>query len=203
MFLERLNRIIKAAFNATIDKVEDPSKMTDQYLRNMLEQSAAVKRETAGVMTEEAQIKRSIDKNTAEMGTYADLAKKALTAGNEDDARVFIRKKQQFETAGAELKNAYEIAHANAEKMRQMHDKLSSDIEALKARRETITAKVAVAKTQEKLNEASAMRELYTETIDEAKSLEPKYASNVRNASADIEIAKIRSQLNILAAPEQ
>ena len=152
--LSRLNYIIKANVNAVLDKMEDPAKMIDQYLRELTDNLAEVKKETAGVMAEEARTKRLVDENKADAEKYAALAKKALQAGNEEDAKVFIAKKQQVESAGAGLATAYAAAHENAVKMRQMHDKLVSDIETLNARREMVKAKVAVAKTQQKVNQA-------------------------------------------------
>lgn len=222
--LARFSDIIKANVNAMIDKMEDPSKMIDQYLRDMMEDLAEVKRETAGVMAEEKRTKRLVDDNDSEVAKYTEYATKALQAGNEEDARVFVGKKQQLEASGAGLKTAYATANANAVKMRQMHDKLTVDIEALKARREMIQAKVAVAKTQAKLNEvtssvgktegtmsafermedkadrmldeATAMSELNTEPIDEAKALEEKYASQ-GGASVDDELAKMKKDLGL------
>lgn len=222
--LQRFGDIIKANVNAMLDKMEDPGKMIDQYLRDLMEDLAEVKKETAGVMSEEARTKRLADENQAQVDKYADYAKKALQAGKEDDARVFIGKKQQLEAAGAGLVTAYATAHENAVKMRQMHDKLTSDIETLNARRETIKAKVAVAKTQEKLNEvsssvgksagamdafsriedkanrmldeATAMSELNAEPIDEAKALEEKYAKQ-GGASVDEELAKMKKDMGL------
>ena len=149
--LDRFTTIVKANINELLDKAEDPAKMVDQYLVDLTESLADVKRETAGVMAEEARTKRAADANAEEVSRMEDLAKKALKAGNEGDARVFLAKKQKLETAGAELQKAADAAKANADKMRQMHDKLVSDIEDLKSRRETIKAKMAVAKTQEKV----------------------------------------------------
>lgn len=222
--LARFGDIIKANVNAMIDKMEDPSKMIDQYLRDMMEDLAEVKRETAGVMAEEKRTKRLVDENEADASKYAEFAKKALQSGNDSDARVFLTKKQELEVSGAGLKTAYATANANAVKMRQMHDKLTADIEALKARREMIQAKVAVAKTQKKLNEvsssvgksegaisafermedkadrmldeATAMSELNTEPIDEAKALEDKYASG-GGASVDEELEKMKKELGL------
>ena len=85
---------------------------------------------------------------------YTDLAKKALLAGNEGDARVFLQKKQELEQAGVSLEKTYQAARQNAEKMRQMHDKLTEDINTLKARRQNVKATRAVARTQEKVNRA-------------------------------------------------
>ena len=222
--LDRFNDIIKANINALLDKLEDPSKMIDQYLRDMLEDLAEVKRSTAGVMAEEARAKRLADENQAEADKYAGYAKKALAAGNEADARVFIAKKQELEKAGAGLKTAYAVAHENAVKMRQMHDKLASDIEALESRRTAIKAKVAVAKTQQTINkttasidgargaksafdrmedkadrmldEANAMSELNTAPIDEARALEDKYAA-MGDGSVDDELAKMKAELGL------
>lgn len=221
--LERFGDIIKANVNSILDKMEDPAKMIDQYLREMTDDLAEVKRSTAEVMAEEVRTKRKVDENQAEVARYTDYAKKAIQADNDDDARVFIAKKQELENVGAGYMTAYAAAHENAIKMRQMHDKLTADIETLKSRKEMIKAKVNVAKTQEKLNtiqssaekargamgafnrmedkankmldEANAMAELNMEPIDEAKALEEKYATK-GNPSIDEELSKLKAELN-------
>lgn len=221
--LARFNDIVKANVNVMLDKMEDPSKMIDQYLRDMMEDLSEVKKETAGVMAEENRTRRLVEENAQEIAKYTDLAKKALAAGSEADARVFIEKKQKLETTALNLQQAYEAAKLNAQKMREMHDKLVSDIEDLKARREAIKAKVAVAKTQETLNKvaptaeksrnamsafdrmeekadkmmdaASAMAELNTAPVDEAKRLEEKYSST--SGSVEDELAKLKGELGL------
>ena len=223
--LDRFTTIVKANINELLDKAEDPAKMVDQYLVDLTESLADVKRETAGVMAEEARTKRAADANAEEVSRMEDLAKKALKAGNEDDARVFLAKKQKLETAGAELQKAADAAKANADKMRQMHDKLVSDIEDLKSRRETIKAKMAVAKTQEKvagytsgadkaesaieafnrmeekadrmLDTADAMAELNTEPVDDAESLAEKYAGAADSAAVDDELARLKAEMGL------
>ena len=104
-------------------------------------------------MAEETRAKRLVDENAAQIARFAGLARKALAAGNEDDARVFLTKKQELEAEGADLAEIYGVAHGNASKMRQLHDKLVDDIEELNGRRALIEAKVAVAKTQDIVNE--------------------------------------------------
>ncbi|MCD8355726.1 MAG: PspA/IM30 family protein [Clostridia bacterium] len=223
--LSRFSEIIQANVNAVLDKMEDPSKMIDQYLRELSDNLAEVKRETAGVMAEEARTKRLVDANQAEISKYEELAKQALRAGNEGDAKVFLAKKQQLESSGAGLQTAYAAAHENAVKMRQMHDKLVADIETLKSRRATIKAKVSVAKTQERLNkissasdkangamsafdrmedkanrmldEANAMAELNTEPVDEAKALEEKYRAGASDASVDAELEALKKSMGL------
>lgn len=223
--LDRFATIVKANINELLDKAEDPAKMVDQYLVDLTESLADVKRETAGVMAEEARTKRAADANAEEVSRMEDLAKKALKAGNEDDARVFLAKKQKLEAAGAELQKAADAAKANADKMRQMHDKLVSDIEDLKGRRETIKAKMAVAKTQEKvagytsgsdkaesaieafnrmeekadrmLDTADAMAELNTEPVDDAEALAQKYVGATDDAAVDDELARLKAEMGL------
>jgi phage shock protein A len=186
--LDRFSDIIKANINAVLDKLEDPSKMIDQYLVQMSEDLAEVKRSTAGVMAEEARTKRLVDANQAEVAKYEAFAKKALAAGNEGDARVFIAKKQELENVGAGLMTAYAAAHENAVKMRQMHDKLVADIEALKARREMIKAKIAVAKTQQTISDIGAAAAKAQGTMGAFTRMEEKAARMLDQANAMAEL---------------
>ena len=223
--LDRFTTIVKANINELLDRAEDPAKMIDQYLVDLTDSLAEVKRETAGIMAEEKRTKRLVDDNAAEVDRMEQLAKKALSAGNEGDARAFLGKKQQLAAAGAELVKAYEAAHANADKMRKMHDKLVGDIENLKSRRETIKAKVAVAKTQEQvagftsgsdraesavaafdrmeakadrmLDTADAMAELNEEPVDEVAALEEKYASVTDDAAVEDELARLKAEMGL------
>lgn len=223
--LSRFGDIIKANVNDMLDKCEDPAKMIDQYLRNLTENLAEVKKETAGVMAEENRTRRMVEENSVEIAKYESLARKALQAGNEGDARVFLAKKQQLETKGASLQATYDAARENANKMRQLHDKLVGDIETLNGRREMIKAKVAVAKTQERVNgfassadkaagalnafdrmeakahqmldRANAMEELNRKPVDEAAALEDKYASSSTDASVDAELEKLKKEMGL------
>ena len=220
--LSRFQDIISANINAVIDRMEDPEKMIDQYLRDMMEDLAEVKQNTAGVMAEETKSKRLVDENEAEVMKYTNFAKKAIESGNDDDARVFLAKKQELEDIGTGLANSYAKAHENATKMRQMHDKLASDIEKLRGRRSMIKAQLSVADTQEKLNEvsdsigktdgamsafqrmeekatrkldeANAMADLNAQPEDPAKSLEEKYSSQ-GSAAVEDELSRLKEEL--------
>lgn len=222
--LGRFGDIISANINALLDKAEDPEKMIDQYLRNAMEDLAAVKEETTGVMAEEKRCKRLLDDAVEGVTRFDGLARKALQAGNEGDARTFIAEKQKIEATVATAQKNYDIAKANADKMRQMHDKLAADIEALKARRNNVKATMAVARTQERVNEAAeafngargsiaafermedkaqamldqanAAAELSAGPENSAEALAEKYAGG-GDASVDDELAKMKAQLGM------
>lgn len=223
--LERFNTIIKSNINALLDKAEDPAKMIDQYLLDLRESLAEVKKETAGVMAEEARCRRAYEENQRDVEKYEGLAKRALSAGSEEDAKVFLAKKLELETKGADLKKIYDTTRENADKMRQMHDKLVGDINSLETRKAAVKAKVAVAKTQEKVNEitsgaekasgtmeafermeakadqmldqANAMTELNAKKNDTAESLADKYEKAGSTAEVDDALAKLKAEMGL------
>ena len=221
--LTRFKDIMSANINSLLDKCEDPAKMIEEYMRQVTEQLAEVKVETAGVMAEEKRTKRLVEENEENITKYDALARKALSAGNEDDARVFLAKKQEYVKNGTELQKAYDIAKENSSRMKEMHDKLTDDVKTLEQRRQNVKSKIAVAHTQEKLNkvassmdtasssmkafekmeqkadkmldEANAMAELENSNVDEAEDLEAKY-SNV-STSVDEEIEKMKREMGL------
>lgn len=223
--ISRFKDIMSANINALLDKAEDPAKMIDQYLRDMESDLGKVKAETAAVMAEETRCKRQLDECTAEMAKYQQYAEKAVVAGNDEDARQFLAKKSQLAQNQASLQQSYEVASANATKMRQMHDKLAKDISELNARKDSIKAKVAAAKTQEKMNKlgasvagvqgsmsafdrmeakadsmldkANAMSELNASTEDASvENLASKY-DTVASPAVDDELAALKAQMGM------
>ena len=188
--IDRFTTIIKANINDLLDKAEDPAKMVDQYTRELTESLAEVKESTAAVMAEETRCKRMLDKNSEEVAKYEDLAKKALSAGSEDDARKFLKKKQELEGKGQGLQMAYDTAKENADKMRQMHDKLVGDLETLRQRSEVVKAKSAVAKTQKKVNEVSAGSDMAAGAMSAFERMEAKADEMLDRAKAEEELAQ-------------
>ncbi len=223
--LDRFTTIIKANINDLLDRAEDPSKMIEQYMRDLTESLAEVKESTAAVMAEESRTKRLLDDNEKEIDKYEELARKALAAGNEGDARTFLKKKQKLEGKKEGLQIAYATATENASKMRQMHDKLVSDIETLQERKEVIKAKTAVAKTQDKVNKmtagsnkaegamsafdrmeakademldrANAMEALNAQPKSETEELEKKYEAMGVDADVEDDLARLKAEMGM------
>lgn len=222
--MERFKDIMSANINALLDKAEDPEKMIDQYLRNMENDLGKVKAETASVIAEENRARRALDEcnaNIAKMQTYAE---KAVAAGNDADAKQFLAQKKVYTDQLASLQSTYQIAADNAAKMRSMHDKLVNDIGQLNAKRDSIKAKMAAAKTQQRINkigssaigaandmsafermeakadkmldEANAMSELNkTATESSIESLASKYDNPTQDSSVDDELAALKAQM--------
>ena len=154
--LQRFRDIMASNINAALDKMEDPGKMVDQLLRDLNDDLGQVKAETAGVMAEEARAKRNVDEAQEEVNKLQSYAEKAVVAGNDADAKLFLSKKAQAAENLASMQKVYESASSNALKMRQMHDKLVGQIGELNSRRDAIKAKVAAANAQSRINKMTS-----------------------------------------------
>ena len=186
--LARFKDIMSANINSLLDSLEDPSKMIDEYLRQVTENLAEVKDSTAEVMAEETRTKRLLDENEKNIKKYGDLAYKALEKGNEEDSRTFLSKKQEYVNLKEDLEKAYSIAKDNADKMKQMHDKLVKDLEILKQRRTNVKSKVAVAKTQEKINQITSSVTDSSKAMQSFERMEEKADKMLNKANAYSEL---------------
>ncbi len=220
--LTRFKDIMSSNINALLDKAEDPEKMIDQCLRNLNSDLGKVKSETATIMAEEQRAKRVLGECSEETSKMQTYAVKALEANNEADARKFLEQKATLSAKLPGLQEAYNLAHSNATHMREMHDKLVDDINELESRKDMIKGKLAVAKTQERINrmgdsvadannsiasfkkyeemadkaldKANAMAELNRSSSDQTiEDLTAKYDTN---SSVDDELAALKASMN-------
>ena len=223
--LGRFKDIMSANINSLLDKMENPEKMIDQYVRNMERDLNSVKSGTAAVMAQESAAKRKVVECEDEIKKMDTYARKALKSGNESDAKLFLEKKATLQTKLESLNNDKEVAAQNALKMREMHDKLASDIQTLSAKRSEIKAKMKMAKTSERISSLSgagpngnvsafnAMEEKANRMIDEANAkmelnmpksdgiddLMKKYDDNSSETSSavDAELEKMKKEMGL------
>ncbi|MDD5949126.1 MAG: PspA/IM30 family protein [Lachnospiraceae bacterium] len=198
--LKRFGDIMSANINALLDKCENPEKMIDQTLRNLESDLGKVKAETASVMADATTAKRKLDECNEEIDKMQKYAEKALLAGNEADAKAFLEKKQQLVSKQTSLSESYNAAQANADKMRQMHDKLEKDIASLNERRDAIKAKMAVAKTQEHMNKMTSSFDGAANSMAAFDKWEAKADKMLDEANAMSELNSKEDSVDALAA---
>lgn len=217
---QRIADVMSANINDLLDKAEDPEKMAKQYLRQALEDLSEVKANTATIIADEKQCKRNLDEANAQVKKYDGLARKAVSAGNDNDARVFLTEKNKAVKTAEAAQTAYDAAKANADKMRALYTKLNNDVSTLQSRLKNIHAMSAVADAQEtvsrmtgkdyggglakfdvmedrvrqKLDASSASMELASAPANEADALAAKYGSE--GSDVDSELAALKAELN-------
>ena len=223
--LQRFKDIMSSNINALLDKAEDPEKMIDQMIRNLQSDLGKVKSETATVMAEESRLNRELNELKAEAEKMLTYAQRALQAGSDADARVFLEKKNSIQTKISEVEGRLSVAKQNSQNMKAMHDKLSSQVADLNTRKNDIKAKIQQAKLQERMNnmtssttgqasiskfndieakanamldKANAMQELNNANNDGIDDLMAKYDSPSQDTSAvDDELAALKASLGL------
>ena len=139
---------------------------------------------------------------------------------------MFLEKKESIKIKLESLEKEKMIAVENSLKMREMHDKLTSDIQKLNAKRNEIKAKIKMAKSAQKINtmtssngisgkmdsfnsieekvdrmldEANASMELNSPKKDEVDDLMKKYDSGESESSSavDAEIERLKKEMGL------
>ncbi|AOK90809.1 PspA/IM30 family protein [Paenibacillus polymyxa] len=176
--LSRFRDIMKMNVNALMDKVGDPEKTIDDYMRNLNSDLGKVKAETASVLADERRTKRALDECKAEIKKLQHYASKSVEAGNEEEARKFLERKGLQAEKLEQLQTSYDLASTNAVNMKQMQEKLVSDMGQLEARHAELKGKMAVAKAQQALNSMGSknsafevMEEQVNRAYDEAMAI--------------------------------
>lgn len=223
--ISRFKDIMSANFNALLDKCEDPEKMIDQYLRNLESDLGKVKSETAAIIADEKAAKRKLDACDEEIAKMDKYARKAVAAGNDGEARQFLGRKAELTQEREALDKNYNICLENSAKMREMTQKLESDIQELKGKQATLKAKLTVAETKKKMNsvgesgkgaastinafnrmedkvnrmmdEADAMAELNESPSDSIDALTEKYEGGEADADIDDELAALKAEMGM------
>ncbi|WP_318628140.1 PspA/IM30 family protein [Paenibacillus polymyxa] len=212
--LSRFRDIMKVNVNALMDKVGDPEKTIDDYMRNLNSDLGKVKAETVSVLADERRAKRALDECKAEIKKLQYYASKSVEAGNEEEARKFLERKGLQTEKLEQLQTSYDLASVNAVNMKQMQEKLVSDMGQLEARSAELKGKLAVAKAQQTLNsigngnsafevmeeqvnraydEAMAIAELRAGTKDDLDAL---FAQYEKSTNTEDELAAIKEKIN-------
>ena len=187
--ISRFTEIMKSNINAQLDKCEDPAKMIDQTLRELKENFAEVKKETAGVMAAEKEADRAVQECEEQIRKYNLAAENALKANNEEDARTILARKQPFMDNLVNLKKTQAVAKEISDKMRQMYNKQANDIQMLDSKRNGIKATVAAAKTQEKMNKISSGSKRSMASLETFDRMEDKANRMLDSAMAEAELS--------------
>ena len=222
--LQRFKDIMSSNINALFDKAEDPEKMIDQMIRNIQSDLGKIKSETATVMAEEARIAREVNELKTEVEKMLNYATRAIQAGNDADAKIFLEKKNSIQGKLTDAEARLLTAKQNSNNMKAMHDKLNAQAADLNSRRTAIKSKIQQAKLQEKMNnmvssttgaasiskfdeleakanamldKANAMQELNSNSND-VEDLMAKYDSPEQgNSAVDDELAALKAQMGI------
>lgn len=219
--ISRALDILSADINAILDKAEDPVRMAKKYLADYTDKLAECRKDAATIAAQEEGAKRAYDAAEAEVKKWTTYAQNAIKAGNDEDARKCIAKKQAAEQDLAAKKSILDSAHENTVQITNIYNKLVDGIEACKKRVNDVEATAAIAaahetvasimekygsggtgaegidrmmdKAQSRLDRAKASVKIGTATSEEDE-MAKKYGTGA-SSSVDDELAAMKAQL--------
>ncbi|MBU6496176.1 MAG: PspA/IM30 family protein [Acidobacteria bacterium] len=151
---KRLSSIFKAKANAALDKAEDPRQTLDLAYQEQLDNLTKVKRAIADVATARKRIEIQAEQIKAQGDKLAEQAKAALSQGNEPLAREALTRRETLVSQLHDLDVQHQGVVEQEEKLSATAQKLQSEVEAFRTRKETIKATYTAAEASAHVSEA-------------------------------------------------
>jgi len=151
----RFTTIIKAKISKLLDRAEDPGETLDYSYQKQLELLQNVKKGIAEVVTSKKRLQMQADKLQQSVVKLDTQARQALSAGNEDLARVALERKQLTQTELQSLDSQVQELEAEQQKLIESEQKLRTKIESFRTKKEVVKAQYSAAEARVQISEAA------------------------------------------------
>ncbi len=146
--------MFQAKANAELNKREDPRQTLDLSYEQQLENLTKVKRAVADVATARKRVEIQAEQLKAQGDKLADQAKAALSQGNEPLAREALTRREAIASQLKDLDTQHATIVEQEDKLTQTSQRLQSEVEAFRTRKETIKATYTAAEASAHTSEA-------------------------------------------------
>src|SRR5438046_7269143 len=153
--LGRAGEIIRAKFNALLNRAENPNETLDYSYEKQLQSLQTVKRGGADVVTAKKRLQlqtQQLEQNVVKLATQA---RQAVAAGREDLARQALERKSGFQQQLQDLDTQVKQLEDQQQKLVTNEKQLEARIEQFRSQKEVIKAQYSAAEAQVRINEAA------------------------------------------------
>lgn len=154
--LARFTTVLKAKTNKVLDKVEDPRETLDLSYEQQLDNLTKMRRAVADVATSRKRIEIQLDQIKAQATKLSEQAKAALGQNNEELAREALTRREALTAQINDLEAQHAQVAEQEEKLGDAMQKLQTQVEAFRTKKETLKATYTAAEAQSEMNEAAA-----------------------------------------------
>jgi len=151
----RMSTVIKAKISRLLDRAEDPGETLDYSYQKQLESLQNVKKGIADVVTAKKRLQMQSQKLEQSVVKLDTQARQALSAGNEDLARVALERKNVAQTELQSLDQQVAELEQQQSKLTESEQKLRTKIESFRTKKEVIKAQYSAAEAQVRISEAA------------------------------------------------
>ena len=135
-------RLLSRIRNSIFNRGKSQSDNINEYLRNAEKELGKAKAEISAVMEETLRLKRELDECNEESEKLQKYIDKAVADGYDNDAGQYLERKNVLDTKILMLKEAYDVASADMERLRDVHDRLVSDLESINEKKAEIKSEL-------------------------------------------------------------
>jgi phage shock protein A len=153
--LQRTGDIIKAKWNALLNRAENPSETLDYSYERQLESLQNVKRGIADVVTAKKRLEIQTQQLEQSVVKLDGQARQALAAGREDLARQALERKSGAQQQLQDLDTQVTQLGDQQEKLVASQKQLEARIEQFRSQKEVIKAQYSAAEAQVRIGEAA------------------------------------------------
>ncbi|HXS45361.1 MAG TPA: PspA/IM30 family protein, partial [Solirubrobacteraceae bacterium] len=151
----RFSTVIKSKISRMLDRAEDPGETLDYSYQRQLESLQNVKKGIADVVTAKKRLQMQSQKLEQSVVKLDTQARQALSAGNEDLARIALERKNVAQTELQSLDQQVTELEGQQEKLTDSEQKLRTKIESFRTKKEVIKAQYSAAEAQVRISEAA------------------------------------------------
>jgi phage shock protein A len=151
----RMSTVVKAKISKLLDRAEDPSETLEYSYQKQIELLQNVKKGIADVVTSKKRLQLQEEKLQQQVVKLDTQARQALSAGNEELARMALERKNVAQTELQSLDSQIGQLEQQQEQMTASEQKLRTKIEQFRSKKEVIKAQYSAAEAQVRISEAA------------------------------------------------
>lgn len=144
--MERIRQIARCEAAELKERFEDPERVINQTIADAMVSYASLRKELPPVTEAEARTKARLDVLIDEADRWHQVARKALAAGNEGDARTALSREVDLKGRITAQQGLYDQAHEVADALKAQLAAIEDGITQLQAKMARVKAKDAAAR---------------------------------------------------------
>lgn len=185
--MERISLIARSEMAELRERYEDPERVINQTIADAMVSYTKLRQELEPVTTAETQARERLEALVDEAERWHRVARKAVAAGNDDDARTALSREYELKERIASRREIYDQAHEVADALRRQLAAIEDGIAQMQAKMARVKGKDAAAQATSVANGvtsgSSALDQL--ETQADWKLAEAEGLAAARRVAAD------------------
>lgn len=190
--LKRLSNLIRSNVNDALDKAEDPRKILEQTILDMVQEHKNAKKRLVETLTMQKQAERQVETYRKSAHDWEAKAMVALKQGNEDLARQALSEKSKADDLLKEAELGVEQQRGYTEELKKSLAQLDSKIQEAKGKRDELLARISAAEMKKKQADIRSGTTAGKDHVSDASSFDTfeRMVEKIENSEAELEARK-------------